>query len=72
MDAQVDFLDIPVGAYVARLTHVSPEGARRVLPIGPNLDPRATEVAIEFAPSGDGCGGSDGSGVARAYLFTGE
>ncbi len=69
---EVDFLDIPVGPYVAKVTHVAPDGTRQPLRIGPNLDPGATEAAIEFLPAGDSCGGSDASGVARAYLFTGE
>lgn len=68
--AEVDFVDIPVGPYVARVTHIDTDGTRRPLKIGPNLDPTKTEAAIEFAPSGDGCGGSDGSGVERSYLFS--
>jgi hypothetical protein len=70
--AEVDFLDIPVGPYRARVTHIAPDGSRRALPIGASLDADQQVVAIEFAPAGDGCGGSDGSGVERAYLFTGE
>jgi hypothetical protein len=70
--AEVDFLDVPVGPYVARVTHIAPDGARRPLRIGPNLDPAKTEAAIEFPPAGDSCGGSDGSGVGRAYLFTAD
>ena len=69
---EVDFLDIPVGPYVAKVTHVAPDGARRPLLIGPHLDPTKTEVAIEFPPAGDSCGGSDGSGIEHTYLFTAE
>jgi hypothetical protein len=70
--AEIDFVDIPVGPYVARVTHIAPDGTRSPLRIGPNLDPTGTEAAIEFPPAGDGCGGSDGSGVGGVYLFTGE
>jgi hypothetical protein len=69
---EVDFVDIPVGLYVAKVTHVAPDGTRRALKIGAGLDPSAAEAPIEFLPAGDGCGGSDGSGVAHTYLFTAE
>jgi len=70
--AEVDFTDIPVGPYLARVTHIAPDGTRRALRIGTGLDADKAEVAIDFPPAGDGCGGSDGSGVGGAYLFTGE
>jgi hypothetical protein len=69
---EVDFVDVPAGPYLARVTHVAPDGTRRPLRIGANLEPTATEAAVEFAPAGDGCGGSDGSGLASAYLFTAD
>jgi hypothetical protein len=69
---EVDFVDVPVGPYVARVTHVAPDGARRPLRIGGSLSPEALEAPVDFPPDGGGCGGSDGSGVARVYLFTAE
>jgi hypothetical protein len=57
---------------VARVTHVAPDGTRRPLKVSQHLSPTGLEAAIDFPPSGDGCGGSDGNGIGSVYLFGAE